>query len=120
MTQAIYFKQHRSWEDWLGIGLGAALIISPWLFGHAAGPVVTITAFGIGLLVAVLATMEFLDRQIWEETLEIAAGLAMLAMPFVYAYAGSTLGMLHLAIGAIITSLAVLELWQEHSPQRQS
>jgi SPW repeat len=116
MTRAFSLKEHHSWEDWLGVGLGAILMASPWLFGGATEPVVTISAVFLGILVMVLATMEFMDRQYWEETLEMAAGVWILACPFIYGYLGSSLSYAHLAIGTVIAALAVLEFLQPHTP----
>ncbi len=116
MTRAFSLKEHHSWEDWLGVGLGALLIVSPWLIGGTTDPMVSFSAVAMGMLVMVLAAMEFLDRQYWEETAEIAAGAWVMASPFVYGYINSGLGYTHFAIGAVVALLAVLELSQAHTP----
>ncbi|MEQ1697052.1 MAG: SPW repeat protein [Hyphomicrobiaceae bacterium] len=116
MARAFSLKEHHSWEDWLGVGLGAILLVSPWLFAGATDPVVTVSAVFLGILVMVLATMEFLDRQYWEETLEMAAGIWVMACPFMYGYMGSMLGYTHLAVGGVVAALAILELLQPHTP----
>ena len=117
MTRAFYLKEHHSWEDWLGVGLGAFLIVSPWLIGGTSDPIVSFNAVAMGILVMVLATMEFLDRQRWEETFEIAVGAWTMACPFVYGYINSGLGYTHFAIGAAVALLAALELSQTIAPR---
>lgn len=110
MTGAFTLKEHRGWEYWAGIGLGVALMLSPWLAGDVVATTVTLNALAIGLLLVILAIMEFFDQQRWEEALEFACGLWMMALPFIFGYAGSgQLRMWHFAIGALIAILAAVE-----------
>jgi hypothetical protein len=117
MKNIYFLKEHRTWEDWLGIGLGCVLILSPWLAGETAVNSATFNAYGIGLLLVVIAFMELFDQQRWEESLECALGVWMLVSPFIFGYAGSgQLRFWHVAIGGIVTALAVLELYQPSQP----
>lgn len=116
MARAFFLKEHHSWEDWLGVGLGAFLIVSTWLIGGTSDPTVALNAVAMGILVIVLATMEFLDRQYWDEAAELAVGAWTMICPFVYGYINSALGYSHFAIGAVVILLAVLELSQTHTP----
>jgi CDP-diglyceride synthetase len=118
MKNAISLTSHRSWEDWLGIALGGALMISPWLTSEGLVGGVVFNAFAIGLMVVVMSIMELFDRRRWEEALQFACGVWMIASPFVFNYAASgQLRFWHFAIGAIVAVLAVLEFNQpsEHA-----
>ena len=67
----------------------------------------------VGIIVLALGAAEFLDLRRWEEGLEIACGLWLIASPFVFGYANAdTLRYWHFILGAAVVLLAVLELWQ--------
>jgi len=75
------------WEDWLGVALGVWLLASPWIFGYGGH-------FAAGMNALVLGTMlimlEFLNLDMHddvEEWLDIAAGVWLVASPFVLGYA---------------------------------
>jgi hypothetical protein len=105
---------HRTWEDYVGIALGVAIGLSPWLAGEDNRQAVNFNAAAVGLLVLALAMFELVDLHRWEETGEIALGLWLIASPFVFGYADTgTLMLWHFALGAIVVLLAVLELWQD-------
>ena len=116
MARTFYLKEHRSWEDWLGIGLGTLLIVSTWLMGGTSDPTVGLNAVAMGILVTMLAAMELFDRQYWDEAVELAVGAWTMVCPFIFGYFNSGLGYLHFAIGAAVVLLAVLELSQVHTP----
>ena len=68
----------------------------------------------VGIIVLALGAAEFLDLRRWEEGLEIACGLWLIASPFVFGYANAdTLRYWHFILGAAVVLLAVLELWQD-------
>jgi hypothetical protein len=68
----------------------------------------------VGILVLTLGASEFLDLRRWEEGLEAACGLWLIASPFMFGYAGTgTLRYWHFILGAAIVLLAVLELKQD-------
>jgi hypothetical protein len=58
-----------NWEDWVGIGLGAWLLASPWVvgFSHQAAPTVNALLVGTILLLA-----EFLDLVVHGKTYRYA------------------------------------------------
>lgn len=113
MTSGISLKDHRSWEDWLGMGLGALLLLSPWLTAESVVGQVTMNAVAVGLLLIVLSFMELFDRHRWDEALQLAGGVWMIAAPFLLGYAsGGQLWIWHIGIGVAVAALAVLEFNQ--------
>jgi hypothetical protein len=64
--------------------------------------------------VLVLGASEFLDLHRWEEGLEAACGLWLIASPFIFGYAGAgSLRYWHFVLGAAVLLLAALELRQD-------
>ena len=115
MKTVLNLKDHQAWEDWLAAGLGALLLATPWLTGYTGSPTVALNAVAAGMLVVMLAVMEFFDRQRWEELMEFALGGWIIASPFVLGYAGDgALSFWHFGIGAVLIALAVVEYRQPH------
>lgn len=107
------FNIHYGWEDCISMALGAILLTS-WMTSGAGDHAVAINAVIIGILVLVLGASEVVDLRRWEEALETACGLWLIASPFVfgYAYAGG-LRYLHFVLGIAVVLLAALELRQD-------
>ena len=114
MSLTRFFKTHRSWEDWVGMLIGVLIGISPWLAEQQSDPAVMWNAVLVGALVLVLAQLEYVSLQRWEEIGEIALGLWLIASPFIFGYAETgPLRYWHFVLGAIIALLATWELWQD-------
>jgi hypothetical protein len=108
------FTIHQTWEDWLGIGLGLLIGLTPWITGEADSNIVTYNAMLIGVLVLALGAFEISDLHRWEEGAEIACGVWLIASPFMFGYADAgALRYWHFGLGAIVVLVAVLELWQD-------
>lgn len=77
------------WEDWLGIALGAWLLLSPWSLGYAESAAATMNALLLG---CVLIALEFLNLDAHddlEEWIDIVAGAWLVASPFVLGLGGA-------------------------------
>jgi len=83
------FNVHYLWEDILSMGLGALILLTSWMFGDAGTQGVATNAAIVGILVLALGSSEFLALRRWEEGLEIACGLWLVASPFVLGYSFS-------------------------------
>ena len=113
MPQRPKFRTHRTWEDYLGLGLGVATGLSPWFREEFLSGRVYTNAAVVGLLVFMLAQFEFIRTRRGEELGELACGLWLLASPFVFGYAmQSQLRIWHWGLGAAIVALAAFEYWQ--------
>ena len=114
MTGIRIFNVHYLWEDCGSMVLGALIVLTAWMVGDVGSQPVAINATIVGLIVLALGASEFLDLRRWEEGLETACGLWLIASPFIFGYAYA--GMLrywHFVLGAAIALLAVLELLQD-------
>jgi len=114
MSSIRLFKVHYVWEDILSMGLGALIVLTSWMVGDAGSQSVATNAVIVGILVLALGAAGFLDLRRWEESLEIACGVWLIASPFVFGYANAgTLRYWHFILGAAVVVLAVMELWQD-------
>ncbi len=108
------FNIHYVWEDVLSMGLGALIVLTSWMVGDGNTQAVAANATIVGILVLALGASEFLDLRRWEEGLETACGLWLIASPFIFGYADNgTLRYWHFVLGAVVVVLAVLELRQD-------
>jgi SPW repeat len=107
------FDTHYLWEDIVSMGLGVLITLTSWILGEG-NQMAAATAVIIGLVVVALGAAEFLDLRRWEESLETACGLWLIASPFIFGYADAgTLRYWHFALGAAVVLLAMLELRQD-------
>lgn len=108
------FNVHYGWEDCLSMGLGALIVATSWMANDVSSQTATINATLVGILVLALAGSEVVDLHRWEEGLETACGLWLIASPFVFGYADAgTLRYWHFVLGIAVVLLAVLELRQD-------
>ena len=113
------FNVHYVWEDILSMGVGALIVLTAWMVGDGNTQTVATNATIVGILVVILGASEFLDLRRWEEGLETACGLWLIASPFVFGYANAgTLRYWHFALGAAVVLLAVSELRQDWNLSR--
>jgi len=109
-----WLTRHRGWEDVCSAILGVLIVLSPALAGAEAGVALTISAGLAGLIITMLALLELLSLERWEELLELAAGLWMVLSPLVLGYDG-TLRVVHYVLGGLVAVLALFELWQDRN-----
>jgi hypothetical protein len=106
--------EHRRWEDIVTMILGVAILISP-MFGDTAGNTTMVATTAIvGAAIVVLGALEQIFLRRWEEFLTLLLGVWMMSSPFVLEYAG-TLRNWHIALGAAVAVLALLEIWQDRN-----
>ena len=119
MTGKRIFSVHYLWEDCVSMVLGVLIALTSWMVGDAGSQAVAANAAIIGILVLALGASEFLDLRRWEEGLETACGLWLIASPFIFGYADAgPLRYWHFALGAAVVLLAVLELRQDWNLSR--
>ena len=113
------FNFHYLWEDCVSMVLGALIALTSWVVGDTGSQTIVANAVIVGILVLALGASEFLDLQRWEEGLETACGLWLIASPFIFGYADAgPLRYWHFALGAAVVLLAVLELRQDWTLSR--
>ena len=106
------FNVHYLWEDCVSMCLGALIVLTAWI--DVGSQTVAANATIVGILVLALGASEFLDLRRWEEGLETACGLWLIASPSILGYAdGGMLRYWHFVLGAAVVLLAMLELRQD-------
>ena len=114
MASVRFLDAHRTWEDWVGIGLGIVIGFVPVLAGETASEAVMLTAMLIGLLIMVISGFEMVELHRWEEIGLLTCGLALIALPLIFGYAAAgALRFWHLGLGSLVCLLALFELWQD-------
>ena len=107
-------KVHRGWEDWLLIGLGGVLLLSPVLVLGEMPPPVLYSALSMGVVIMVMALFEIALKGRWEEIIQFAVGVWLGTSVFVLDYGvASDLRILHFAVGALVALMAAFEFWQD-------
>jgi len=117
MARTGFLRSHRTWEDWLGIGLGILILLAPWICDEADHRPAVINATLAGLAVMVLAELDLVAFRRWTEIAMIACGVWVALSPAVLDYGGD-LAVWHLLAGVAVASLGALELYQGTSEQR--
>ena len=96
--------------DLANLILGAVLFFSPWIFGFAAGAQ-SQNAWISGIVIAILSIAALAAFAVWEEWLNLVAGLWTIVSPWVLKFQGTTAMTVHVVIGIIVAVLAAIELW---------
>jgi SPW repeat len=99
--------------DVINLILGMILFFSPWLFGLSAGAAWQIASI-IGILVAVLSIAALAAFAVWEEWLNLVAGLALTVSPWLLQFQDTDAMAIDVVIGAIVAALAAFEVWFAH------
>lgn len=114
-----FFNVHYALEDCLSMGGGALIVLTAFMANDVGGQtaaeaVVAANAVIVGILVLALGASELVNLRRWEEVLETACGLWLIASPFIFGYAAAgALRYWHFVLGIAVVLLAVLELWQD-------
>jgi len=93
--------------------LGLIAFFSPWLFHFAAGAE-TINSLIVGVIIVVLSIAALTAFAVWEEWLNLIAGLWLIVSPWVLKFSGGTAMKVNVVIGIIVAVLAAIELFLMH------
>jgi hypothetical protein len=117
-------------DDWSSVKLcdvtnlilGMILFFSPWEFnlsmdGSVGGSMGAQwqTASIVGTVIAALSIAALAAFAIWEEWLNLIAGLALIASPWLLGFQDSDAMTIDVVIGVIVAALAAFEVWLSHA-----
>jgi len=71
-----------------------------------------------GLFIAVLSIAALTAFALWEEWLNLIAGLCLIASPWLLGFQDSDAMTIDVVIGAIVAALAAFEAWMAHTGER--
>ena len=105
-------------DDWSSVRLcdvanlllSAVLFFSPWLFGLSSGAQWQ-TASTAGVIIGVLSIAALAAFAVWEEWLNLLAGLALIGSPWLLGFQDSQAMTIDVAIGVSVAALAAFEAW---------
>jgi len=97
--------------DVVNLLLGAVLFFSPWLFDLSTVGPQWQTASIIGLIIAVLSIAALAAFAVWEEWLNLIAGLALMVSPWLLGFQNSQAMTIDVVIGTGVALMAALEAW---------
>ena len=78
------------WEDWLGVALGAWLLVSPWVTDYSTSDAATMNALVMGVILVLEEFLELGAHEMFEEWIDIVAGLWLIVSPMVLGFASLT------------------------------
>jgi SPW repeat len=96
--------------DVVNLFLGTILFFSPWLFSLPAGAPRE-TALIVGLFIALLSIAALAAFAVWEEWLNLIAGLWLVGAPWLLGFQDRNAITIDVVIGTIVAALAALEIW---------
>ena len=96
--------------DVVNLSLGVVLFFSPWLFDLSGGAQLQ-TASIVGIVIAVGSIAALAAFAVWEEWLNLIAGLALIVSPWLLGFQNSQGMAIDVVIGMIVAALAALEAW---------
>lgn len=99
--------------DVVNLILGMILFFSPWLFDLSAGAQWQ-TASITGIFIAVLSIAALAAFAVWEEWLNLVAGLALIVSPWLLDFQNSEAMTIDVTIGVVVAALAAVEIWLAH------
>jgi hypothetical protein len=94
--------------DVANLSLSVVLFFSPWLFDLSTGAQWQ-TASVVGIVIAVLSIAALAAFAVWEEWLNLAAGLALIVSPWLLGFQDSQAMTIDVVIGMIVAALAAFE-----------
>jgi hypothetical protein len=101
-------KQMKHWQDPVNALLGAWLILSPWAVGFADHRIAMFNFVAVGVLLIAAAVGAIVVPKAWEEWVEVALGVWLMASPWLLGFADSMVAMQNaLFCGALVTILAL-------------
>jgi hypothetical protein len=95
--------------DIVNLSLGTVLFFSPWLFSLSPGAPRQ-TASIIGLFIAVLSIASLAAFAVWEEWLNLIAGLWLVIAPWLLGFEDKNAVMVAVIIGIIVAVLATFAI----------
>lgn len=99
------------WQDWLSFALGLWLAVSPFVAGFEKHDAPTANAVFLGLAIALAAHFECTMDDCTAEWLNMAAGVWLMAAPFVLGYSHLAVAAANsIAVGMLVFALAASAL----------
>ena len=93
------------WEDWVGITLGAWMLVSPWVVGFSGHDAATMNALVMGTILVLAELLELQAHEMVEEWIDLVAGLWLIVSPFALGFASLTAAAVNTIAVGVLTML---------------
>ena len=93
------------WEDWVGITLGAWMLVSPWVVGFSGHEAATMNALVMGTILVLAELLELQAHEMVEEWIDLVAGLWLIISPFALGFASLTAAAVSTIAVGVLTML---------------
>lgn len=111
-------SEGRRTQDWINLLLAACLFISPWVIGFVADGTPARNAWIVATALAVIAIAALTAFAEWEEWLNLALGVWLMAAPWLLGFASHLEAMwTHVIFGALAFAVSAWAVWDyRHTP----
>ena len=99
----------KHWQDAVNVVLGAWLVLSPWALGFQADTPAMANAVVLGLALIAVALGALVAPREWEEWVEGALGLWLIASPWLLGFNGAPTTMRNAVLSGV--AVVALALW---------
>lgn len=99
----------KHWQDAVNVVLGAWLVLSPWALRFQADTPAMANAVVIGLALLAVALGALVAPREWEEWVEGALGLWLIASPWLLGFSGEPTTMRNAVLSGVV--ILALALW---------
>jgi hypothetical protein len=101
-------KRTMHWQDGVNAGLGAWLIIAPWVLDFQHVTIATTTTMALGALLLACSIEAIAVPDAWEEWLDVAIGIALMLAPALLGFDALPLALVNAMVtGALVVILAL-------------
>ena len=101
-------KRNVHWQDGVNAGLGAWLILSPWVLDFEHVTVATTSTMALGALLLASSVEAIAVPDAWEEWLDVAIGIALMLAPALLGFDSIPKALVNgMVIGACVVILAL-------------
>jgi hypothetical protein len=101
-------KRNVHWQDGVNAGLGAWLIVSPWLLGFQHTTVATTSTMALGAVLLACSLEAIAVPDAWEEWLDVAIGIALMLAPALLGFDALPAAVVNAMVtGALVVILAL-------------
>jgi hypothetical protein len=107
----------KRWQDWGNLLLGAWLFVSPWAMQYPSEvPYATWNAYILGAAIVIFSAVAMYIPRLWEEGINTALGLWLIASPWVLGFAAYREVTLNaIIVGIMVTGLAIWAMMYDKS-----
>ena len=108
----LVFSAPKEWENWLSLGFGVWLLLSPWLLQFGGDEIAVTNALVIGFLIIVAEIFSFSALGALEELIDLILGLWLLVSPWILNVSSPAAEVNFIIVGLLALALSIYELWE--------